>query len=80
MTSKKKVGSAQRKKEKKERRRANSDSIVASDSNPIGSENIGNRMLMKMGWSPGLGLGVRNHGIVEPVEAVVRGSRKGLGS
>lgn len=36
--------------------------IVASASDPIGSENVGNRLLQKMGWTEGQGLGKSNQG------------------
>lgn len=39
---------------------------------PIGSDNIGFRMLSKMGWQQGQGLGATNEGIVEPVHAHTR--------
>ena len=34
----------------------------------IGAENIGNKMLQKMGWTAGLGLGKSNQGRTAPVE------------
>ena len=40
----------------------------------IGAENIGNRMLQKMGWTAGLGLGKSNQGRTAPVE-VIRGGK-----
>ena len=53
--------------------------VVGAAAPMIDEENVGNRMLRMMGWSPGDGLGARSHGIVEPVSAVVRGKRTGLG-
>lgn len=40
----------------------------------IGAENIGNKMLQKMGWTAGLGLGKSNQGRTAPVE-VMRGGK-----
>ena len=34
----------------------------------IGGENIGNKLLQKMGWSQGQGLGKANQGRTDPVE------------
>lgn len=36
--------------------------IAASVAEPIGSENVGNRLLQKMGWTEGQGLGKANQG------------------
>ena len=36
----------------------------------IGAENIGNKMLQKMGWTAGLGLGKSNQGRTAPVEVI----------
>lgn len=36
--------------------------VAASTSDPIGSENVGNRLLQKMGWTEGQGLGKSNQG------------------
>jgi hypothetical protein len=40
---------------------------------------FGARLLSKMGWQPGTGLGVTGEGIVTPVESKVRPQKKGLG-
>ncbi len=34
----------------------------------IGGENIGNKMMQKMGWSAGQGLGRSNQGRTDPIE------------
>ncbi|GLV40686.1 uncharacterized protein CBL_13813 [Carabus blaptoides fortunei] len=54
--------------------------IVASTSDPIGSENVGNRLLQKMGWTEGQGLGKSNQGRTTIIQAEQRLSTVGLGS
>ncbi|ORE05707.1 hypothetical protein BCV72DRAFT_263152 [Rhizopus microsporus var. microsporus] len=51
--------------------------MVASDAQPISSNNIGHRMLSAMGWKEGDSIG---GGIKEPIKAVVRAKRRGLGA
>jgi hypothetical protein len=46
----------------------------------IGAENIGNRLLQKMGWKEGQGLGSTGSGIIDPIQAQYREGRAGLGS
>ena len=53
--------------------------VVGGDASPIADDNVGSRMLRKLGWSPGQGLGASESGRLEPVEAVMRGRRTGLG-
>lgn len=53
--------------------------VIGKHARPIAEDNIGNRLLQKMGWKPGQSLGVGDDGILQPVEAVVRGKRTGLG-
>ena len=40
---------------------------LVSTSKPISSDNIGKKMLEKMGWKSGQGLGVNKDGIKEPI-------------
>ncbi|PNH06596.1 G patch domain-containing protein 8 [Tetrabaena socialis] len=52
----------------------------AGTSVPIAQTNIGFRLLQKMGWKEGKGLGKQEDGIVEPIRAGVEaGVRMGLG-
>ena len=44
------------------------------------SENIGLKMLLKMGYKPGEGLGVRGQGIREPIKIEILPKNAGLGS
>ncbi|CAO3567596.1 unnamed protein product [Mortierella alpina] len=53
--------------------------IVGASASAISGENLGHRMLSKMGWSPGVGLGATGDGITQPIEAMVRAKRRGLG-
>merc|ERR1711892_1634798 len=43
----------------------------------IGEENVGNRMLQKMGWKDGLGLGKKNQGRTEIITAQSRTAQSG---
>lgn len=53
--------------------------IVGENAPAIGSENIGRKMLEKLGWSSGEGLGAHgNKGISEPLTSVVKKSKSGL--
>jgi hypothetical protein len=47
---------------------------------PIASTNIGNRMLQKLGWTPGAGLGQEGQGLKEPIPLVIRRKNAGLGT
>ncbi|CRL01481.1 CLUMA_CG014238, isoform A [Clunio marinus] len=47
---------------------------------PISEGNIGNKLLQKMGWKAGSGLGKTNQGRTEIIEAEQRVSNAGLGS
>lgn len=53
--------------------------VIGKDAKPISEENVGNRLLQKLGWKPGEGLGAASDGTVDHVSAVVRGKRTGLG-
>eukprot|EP01090_Pellita_catalonica_P005040 TRINITY_DN1487_c0_g1_i1.p1 TRINITY_DN1487_c0_g1~~TRINITY_DN1487_c0_g1_i1.p1 ORF type:complete len:432 (-),score=93.31 TRINITY_DN1487_c0_g1_i1:94-1389(-) len=46
----------------------------------LGESNIGNRLMKKMGWTEGSGLGANSSGITAPVEVTMRAERAGLGS
>ncbi len=52
---------------------------VAQDAQPIDETNIGNRLLKAMGWAPGSPLGINGEGIVNPIAAVIKHNKKGLG-
>lgn len=46
---------------------------------PIDGSNVGNRLLKKMGWTEGEGLGKDGDGILDPVQAEIRNSKAGIG-
>ena len=53
--------------------------IVGQNAPEIGNENIGRRMLEKLGWKSGEGLGIQgNKGISEPIFAKIKKNRSGL--
>lgn len=54
--------------------------IAASVAEPIGTENVGNRLLQKMGWTEGQGLGRLNQGRTTIIQAEQRNSTVGLGN
>ncbi|XP_043342100.1 G patch domain-containing protein 2 isoform X1 [Cervus elaphus] len=53
--------------------------FVGENAQPILENNIGNRMLQNMGWTPGTGLGRDGKGIAEPIPALQRPKGLGLG-
>ncbi|KAF9920855.1 hypothetical protein BGZ65_010873, partial [Modicella reniformis] len=53
--------------------------VIGSSASAISVDNVGHRMLSKMGWSPGVGLGASEGGITEPIESVMKRSRRGVG-
>ncbi|KAK3822571.1 MAG: hypothetical protein J3R72DRAFT_459020 [Linnemannia gamsii] len=53
--------------------------VVGASASAISVENLGHRMLSKMGWMPGVGLGASGGGITQPIEAIVRAKNRGLG-
>lgn len=52
--------------------------IVGADAPEIATDNIGRRLLEKLGWKSGQGLGADNRGIPEPVIAKVKKTKLGL--
>lgn len=53
--------------------------LVGGDAPVLGSDNRGRLMLEKMGYVQGMGLGLDGKGVYEPVIAVVKVSKAGLG-
>ncbi|KAJ1728211.1 hypothetical protein LPJ72_005575 [Coemansia sp. Benny D160-2] len=54
------------------RRSANSTGGSSSVNRAIGSDNVGFKMLARLGWQQGQGLGASNDGIVEPIRPQTR--------
>ncbi|KAJ3252962.1 hypothetical protein HK103_001061 [Boothiomyces macroporosus] len=50
--------------------------VVGQNIKPIDSDNVGHLMMQMMGWQGG---GLKEDGIVEPIQVVVRSKRTGLG-
>lgn len=57
-----------------------SSGMDTSISTPIDSSNIGFRLLKKHGWKEGTGLGIAEQGRLEPVEALIKKNKLGLGA
>ncbi|XP_059619269.1 RNA-binding protein 5 [Phlebotomus argentipes] len=55
-------------------------SSAASSSVPIGQNNVGNKLLQKMGWTEGQGLGRSNQGRTNIIETESRAPAAGLGT
>ena len=54
---------------------------VGDSAKPIDGSNVGHKMMRLMGWNPGESLGVSGaSGIVDPINATIRGKRAGLGA
>lgn len=53
--------------------------LVGEGVQPIGTGNVGHQLLQSMGWVPGSGLGPNGNGIRDPIHAVMRRSKQGLG-
>lgn len=53
--------------------------IVGTGAAELSQGNKGYDMLAKMGWATGTGLGSNGTGILDPVQAIVKNSRAGLG-
>ena len=54
--------------------------VVGSNAPQVGESNVGHILLSKMGWTPGQSLGKDGQGIAQPISAVMRDKRRGLGS
>lgn len=79
-SGKSEASSSEKKGSKKPNTKAIPGTIIGDNAKKIDDDNIGNKMLQKMGWTPGQGLGNSGLGITDPIEAMVRGKRVGLGS
>ncbi|KAL9076249.1 MAG: hypothetical protein Q9157_003713 [Trypethelium eluteriae] len=52
--------------------------IVGSSAPELGADNKGRAMMEKMGWTHGMALGLKNEGILHPIEHRVKNSKAGL--
>ncbi|KAK2716914.1 RNA-binding protein 5-like [Artemia franciscana] len=64
----------------KEKYMAAMESGAEGPSAPIANDNIGSKLLQKMGWQAGTGLGKTNQGRVDIIEADRRSQSQGLGT
>lgn len=53
-----------------EKQKASASLAATSAAVPIGENNVGNRLLQKMGWSEGQGLGRSNQGRTNIIEVI----------
>ena len=56
-----------------------SEALDQGLSNPLGASNMGFKLLAKMGFKEGQGLGKDEQGTAMPVNVLVKGGRRGLG-
>ncbi|XP_063718581.1 RNA-binding protein 5-like isoform X2 [Symsagittifera roscoffensis] len=59
---------------------ASSSSAKSKPEEPLGTTNVGNKLLKGMGWKEGEGLGKSKQGITAPIKASGRDSMAGLGA
>ncbi|BEI93595.1 uncharacterized protein CcaverHIS019_0600540 [Cutaneotrichosporon cavernicola] len=61
--------------------RAREGDLVGEGAEKIGQDNVGHQLLSKMGWSEGITIGLGGvHGLEAPIVAVVKNTKRGLGS
>ena len=53
---------------------------VSSQETALNEENEGHKLLKRMGWTEGSGLGVEGSGIIEPIRETVKKDKTGIGS
>ncbi|KAK5114301.1 hypothetical protein LTR62_002552 [Meristemomyces frigidus] len=53
--------------------------VVGGNARELGKENLGHRLMEKMGWSAGMALGKEGEGMKLPVAQIMRTGRAGLG-
>ena len=56
-----------------------SEALESGLHNPLGESNVGFKLLAKMGFKQGTGLGKEQQGTAAPVEVLVKAGRRGLG-
>jgi len=67
-------------KQKKKPSQPATPSIKTLEFVPIADSNVGHKILQKMGWFKGQGLGTNNTGITDPIPLTVHKKRSGLGN
>ena len=71
---------AKKNKQKKKNNETSTPNSKTLEFAPIDDSNIGHKILQKLGWSKGQGLGTQNEGISEPLPLTIRKKRSGLGT
>lgn len=70
--------------QKEMEKQASAAALIAASSSvaktPIGGGNVGNKLLQKMGWQEGMGLGRSNQGRTNIIEVESRAGGAGLGT
>lgn len=66
-------------KEKERKKKIRDGHVVGHEAAPVSHENFGHRLMTRMGWTQGSGLGRVGAGIIDPIPATVKLTKRGLG-
>lgn len=71
--------SGNRKEKKGGKKKIRDGHVVGQEAAPVSQENFGHRLMTRMGWTQGSGLGRVGAGITHPISATVKLTKRGLG-